>query len=146
MSYGSAPARRKGADFVNTPISDHITKNRSLQGEYKIVEEVLEKNNLLINDLSIILPKIVQDSVKSIAFARTFGKGGQLLKPLLTEIQKKYADLNLKNESLGLFSNRQQAMKHRKTGALDFEALLKPAWTMTNGKFNAAGNNCCGSS
>jgi len=118
MSYGSAPARRKGADFVNTPISDHITKNRSLQGDYKIVEEVLEKNNLLINDLSIILPKIVQDSVKSIAFARTFGKGGQLLKPLLTEIQKKYADLNLKNESLGLFSNRQQAMKHEITKVL----------------------------
>ena len=119
MNFGRGTPRKKGADFVNTPISDHITKNRSLQGEYKIVEEVLEKNNLLINDLSIILPKIVQDSVKSIAFARTFGKGGQLLKPLLTEIQKKYADLNLKNESLGLFSNRQQAMKHEISKVLD---------------------------
>ena len=119
MNFGRGTPRKKGADFVNTPISDHITKNRSLQGEYKIVEEVLEKNNLLINDLSIILPKIVQDSVKSIAFARTFGKGGQLLKPLLTEIQKKYADLNLKNESLGMFSNRQQAMKHEISKVLD---------------------------
>ena len=66
MNFGRGTPRKKGADFVNTPISDHITKNRSLQGEYKIVEEVLEKNNLLINDLSIILPKIVQDSVLGI--------------------------------------------------------------------------------
>ena len=81
---------RPGDDLIFTPISDHITKNRMLQGEYKIVEEVLEKNNFLINDLEVILPKIIQDSVKSISFAQTFGKGGQLLKPMIKEIQEKY--------------------------------------------------------
>ena len=42
----------------------------------KTFEEVLEKNGYLVNDLTEILPKMVQDSVKSIAFARTFGKNG----------------------------------------------------------------------
>ena len=98
---------RPGDDLIFTPISDHITKNRMLQGEYKIVEEVLEKNNYLINDLELILPKIIQDSVKSISFAQTFGKGGQLLKPMIKEIQDKYAKLNITNQS-----KVQEAMKH----------------------------------
>ena len=86
-------------DLIFTPISEHITKHRSLQGEYKIVEEVLEKNNFLVNDLSVILPKIIQDSTKSIAFANKFGKGGQLLKPMIEEIQKKYSKLNIKDST-----------------------------------------------
>ena len=98
---------RPGDDLIFTPISDHITKNRMLQGEYKIVEEVLEKNNYLINDLELILPKIIQDSVKSISFAQTFGKGGQLLKPMIKEIQDKYAKLNIANQN-----KVQEAMKH----------------------------------
>ena len=98
---------RPGDDLIFTPISDHITKNRMLQGEYKIVEEVLEKNNYLINDLEVILPKIIQDSVKSISFAQTFGKGGQLLKPMIKEIQDKYAKLNIANQN-----KVQEAMKH----------------------------------
>ena len=77
-----------------------------LQGEYKIVEEVLEKNNYLINDLEVILPKIIQDSVKSISFAQTFGKG-ELLKPMIKEIQDKYAKLNIANQN-----KVQEAMKH----------------------------------
>ena len=98
---------RPGDDLIFTPISDHITKNRMLQGEYKIVEEVLEKNNYLINDLEVILPKIIQDSVKYISFAQTFGKGGQLLKPMIKEIQDKYAKLNIANQN-----KVQEAMKH----------------------------------
>ena len=86
-------------DLIFTPISEHITKHRSLQGEYKIVEEVLEKNNFLVNDLSVILPKIIQDSTKSIAFANKFGRGGQLLKPMIKEIQEKYSKLNIGNST-----------------------------------------------
>ena len=98
---------RKGDDLVFTPISEHITKHRSLQGEYKIVEEVLEKNNFLINDLSRILPKIIQDSTKSIAFANKFGRGGQLLKEMIPDIQKKYSSL------IGVDPKRvEKAMKH----------------------------------
>ena len=82
-------------DLIITPMSEHITNKRILQGPYKIVEEVLEKNNYLINDLGHILPNIIENSVKSIAFARTFGKNGQLLKPLLQEIKQKYDDLIL---------------------------------------------------
>ncbi len=98
---------RKGEDLIFTPISDHITKNRMLSGKYEIVEEVLEKNNFLINDLELILPKIIQDSVKSISFAQKFGKGGQLLKPMIKEIQDKYSKLNITNSD-----KVQEAMKH----------------------------------
>ena len=80
-------------DLVFTPMSEHLVKKRMLQGPYKTVEEVLEKNGYLVNDLTEILPKMVQDSVKSIAFARTFGKNGELLKPLMREIKQKYDDL-----------------------------------------------------
>ena len=73
----------KEHDLIHTPISDHIFKHRSLQGKFDDVEKILEREGFLINDLSLILPKIIQDSTKSIAFARVFGKGGQLLKPLL---------------------------------------------------------------
>ena len=86
-------AEEGSVDLVFTPISEHITKQRSLQGPYKIVEEVLEKNNFLVNDLTVILPKVIQDSTKSIAFANKFGRGGQLLKPMLTEIKEKYTKL-----------------------------------------------------
>ena len=82
-------------DLIITPMSEHITTKRILQGPYKVVEEVLEKNNYLVNNLGEILPNIIQNSVKSIAFARTFGKNGQLLKPLLQEIKQKYDDLIL---------------------------------------------------
>ena len=112
------PRGTKETNLIYTPISDHITKHRSLQGPYKIVEEVLERNNFLVNDLEVILPKIIQDSVKSIAFARTFGKGGQLLRPMLHEIQQKYNNLALKGGKLGA-SNKEKALKHEVSKVLD---------------------------
>ena len=96
-------------DLILTPMSEHLVQKRVLQGPYEIVEKVLEKNNYLVNDLQEILPKIVQDSVKSIAFARTFGKNGQLLKPLLQEIKNKYDDIG-KPELLNVGGKRFTAL------------------------------------
>ncbi len=107
--------RRKAGDedLIYTPVSDHITKQRSLQGKFEMVEDVLEKNGFLINDLNIILPKIVKDSTKSIAFARTFGKNGQLLKPMLEQIKQKYDDLTLtQGNKIGFGATRQSAAEH----------------------------------
>ena len=73
----------------------------------------------LINDLSLILPKIIQDSTKSIAFARVFGKGGQLLKPLLEQIRTKYDNLVLRNNKLGINSTRNDAAAHEAGLVLD---------------------------
>ena len=106
-------------DLINTPISDHITKNRSLQGKFSIVEGVLEREGFLINDLNLILPKIIRDSTKSIAFARTFGKGGALLKPLIEQIKTKYDDLALKNNKIGLGATRTGAAEHEANLVLD---------------------------
>jgi len=106
-------------DLIFTPISDHITKQRALQGEFNIVEGILEREGFLINDLNIILPKIIKDSTKSIAFARTFGKGGSLLKPMLEQIKQKYDDLALTNNKLGLGSTRQGAAANETNLILD---------------------------
>ena len=85
-----------------------------------MVEDVLEKNGLLINDLNVILPKIVKDSTKSIAFARTFGKNGQLLKPMLEQIKQKYDVLTLsQGNKIGFGSTRQSAAEHETNLVLD---------------------------
>jgi GH24 family phage-related lysozyme (muramidase) len=115
---------REGDDLVYTPISDHITKQRMLQGEYKNVEAILEKEGFLINDVSVIFPKIVRDSVKSIAFSRTFGRGGELLRPLLEQIKQKYDDLALTKNKLGFRgpwkqATRYSAAKHEASLVLD---------------------------
>ena len=104
-------------DLVFTPMSEHIIQKRSLNGPYKLVEEVLEKHGYLVNDLTEILPKMVQDSVKSIAFARTFGKNGELLKPLMQEIKQKYDDL--------IISDRNKAGDLLKIGNTKFTKVAE---------------------
>ena len=104
-------------DLVFTPMSEHIIQKRSLNGPYKLVEEVLEKHGYLVNDLTEILPKMVQDSVKSIAFARTFGKNGELLKPLMREIKQKYDDL--------IISDRNKAGDLLKIGETKFTKVAE---------------------
>ena len=100
-------------------MSDHIIKQRALQGEFNIVESVLEREGFLINDLSLILPKIVQDSTKSIAFSRTFGKGGSLLRPILEQIKTKYDDLAVNNNKILGNTTKQDAAKHETDLVLD---------------------------
>ena len=106
-------------DLIITPMSDHIIKQRALQGEFNIVESVLEREGFLINDLSLILPKIVQDSTKSIAFSRTFGKGGSLLRPILEQIKTKYDDLAVNNNKILGNTTKQDAAKHETDLVLD---------------------------
>ena len=85
-------------NFIKTPVSDHIEKERTLVGPYKLVEEVLEKKGYLVNDARSILSNVVNDSVKSIAFARQFGTNGELLTPLMQQIKTKYLNSNLAKE------------------------------------------------
>ena len=88
----------KNRNFIKTPVSDHIEKERTLVGPYKLVEEVLEKKGYLVNDARSILSNVVNDSVKSIAFARQFGTNGELLTPLMQQIKTKYLNSNLAKE------------------------------------------------
>ena len=88
----------KNRNFIKTPVSDHIDKERALVGPYKLVEEVLEKKGYLVNDARSILSNVVNDSVKSIAFARQFGTNGELLTPLMQQIKSKYLNSNLPKE------------------------------------------------
>ena len=89
-------ARGEGAkSLIYTPVSDHITHRRSLMGPYEKVEKILEKNGLLINDGKQILNKLVQDTVKSVAFSRKFGANGQGIRKIIKEIQEKYSKSTL---------------------------------------------------
>ena len=88
----------KNKNFIRTPVSDHIDKERVLQGPYKLVEEVLEKKGYLVNDARSILSNLVNDSVKSISFARQFGTNGELLTPLVQQIKSKYVKSGLSSE------------------------------------------------
>ena len=96
-----------GKEFVYTPISEHISQERSLNGSYKLVEEVLEKNGYLVNDAASILTNIVNKSMKSIAFTRQFGENGQLLKPFFEQIKRKYEDLGFTAEKANMAAAKE---------------------------------------
>ena len=74
----------------NLPLSEHILKDRILNGPYAQVEKILEKNNFLVNDINATLNNLVARSVDSIGFASQFGAKGQLLKPYIEAIINKY--------------------------------------------------------
>ena len=95
------PTRVSSKDnvFVKTPVSEHITQERTLNGPYKLVEKVLEDNGYLVNDAGYILSNLVNKSTKSIAFARQFGTNGELLQPFFTQIRDKYLNSGLKDEA-----------------------------------------------
>lgn len=95
--FGQSPGATKDVlekgsknKFIYTPVTEHITHQRSLQGPYKLVEEILEKKGYLVNDGETILRNLINRSSKSIAFSRQFGTNGELLKPLFEQIKKKY--------------------------------------------------------
>ena len=87
-------SRKKGVTELlkHNPLSEHITKKRILQGPYNKVEKILEQNGYLINDVHAVLGNLYNRSMKSIAFAEKFGDKGQLLKPYIQNIVKKYKD------------------------------------------------------
>ena len=74
------------------PLSEHITKARVLEGPYAKVEKILEQKGYLVNDVNDVLTNLYNRSMKSIAFAEKFGHQGQMLKPYIQSISKKYKD------------------------------------------------------
>ena len=77
----------KKSKFI-LPLSEHINKERILQGSYDDVEKIMEK--YLINDVGAVLSDLVRNSVKSVEFARKFGAEGQLLKGYFTRLNDQY--------------------------------------------------------
>jgi hypothetical protein len=72
------------------PLSEHITKARILEGPYAKVEKILEQNGYLVNNANDVLFNLYNRSMKSIAFSEKFGNKGQMLKPYIDSIMKKY--------------------------------------------------------
>ncbi len=75
-------------DPIVLPINRHIKHQRKLNGTYEQVESQFEK--YLINDIPSTLSDLVQTSVKSVEFARTFGADGRLLRGYLDDLAKMY--------------------------------------------------------
>jgi len=84
----------------SNPLSEHITKARILEGPYAKVEKILEQGGYLVNNPFDVLTNLYSRSMKSIAFAEKFGHQGQLLKPYINSIVKKYE--NLAGKTLGI--------------------------------------------
>ena len=75
-------------DPIVLPINRHIRHQRKLNGTYEQVESQFEK--YLVNDIPSTLSDLVQTSVKSVEFARTFGADGRLLRGYLDDLAKMY--------------------------------------------------------
>ena len=137
----------KNRNFIKTPISDHIEKERTLVGPYKLVEEVLEKKGYLVNDARSILSNVVNDSVKSIAFARQFGTNGELLTPLMQQIKNKYINsslpkekaINAANQEIKLVSESIDAYFDRYGKAMTGAAKSSASILATLGNLNMLG-------
>ena len=84
-------------NYILTPLSNHITKQRVLTGPYKQVEKLLTDGNFLINDPAQILASLVNRSSKSIAFAQRFGPNGEFLVPYIQGIKTKYKNTGKAN-------------------------------------------------
>jgi flagellum-specific peptidoglycan hydrolase FlgJ len=84
----------------SNPLSEHITKSRILEGPYAKVEKILEQGGYLVNNPFDVLTNLYSRSMKSIAFAEKFGHQGQLLRPYINSIVKKYE--NLAGKTLGI--------------------------------------------
>jgi hypothetical protein len=81
-----------GKQWFNTPLTEHISKERMLNGPYKLVEKLLEKNGFLNNNIEEVLNTLGQRTFKSVAFIERFGPNGNFIQPLLRGIKNKYKD------------------------------------------------------
>ena len=77
-------------NFIITPLSNHINKQRKLTGTFNQVEKLLSDNGFLINNPAQVLSSLVNRSASSIAFAQRFGPNGQFLTPFYQAIKTKY--------------------------------------------------------
>jgi len=91
------------------PLSKHITEQRKLQGKYEEVEDVLK--DFLVNDVRSVLTDITRNTVKSVEFARAFGREGEAINGYFSRIYKQYQDNGFSNEGLtnGFFNKQHKA-------------------------------------
>ena len=148
FSKSKSGVSKSGKKFIYAPVSEHITHQRALQGPYKLVEEVLEKNGYLVNDGKAVLSRVVNDSIKSIAFARQFGTHGELLQPFFQRIRDKYVvhsnlptdkALSAANQEMKLVANTIDAYFDRYGTALTGAAKSSAGIIATLGNANMLG-------
>ena len=147
FSDSKSGVSKEGNKFIYTPVTDHITHKRALQGPYKKVEQILENKGYLVNDTRNILNSLTNDSVKSIAFARQFGTNGELLQPLFLQIRNKYINsglprekyLNAMNQEMKLVANSIDAYFDRYGTAMTGASKSSAALLGTLGNLNMLG-------
>tara|TARA_E500000318_G_scaffold25330_1_gene25334 strand:- start:238 stop:4473 length:4236 start_codon:yes stop_codon:yes gene_type:complete len=89
--------KKLSQNYILTPLSNHITKQRILTGPYKQVEKLLTDGGFLIDEPAQILASLVNRSAKSIAFAERFGPHGEFLVPYIQGIKTKYKNTGKSN-------------------------------------------------
>ena len=111
------------------PLSEHINKERVLQGSYDDVEKVIEK--WLVNDIGAVLNDLTKKSVQSVEFARKFGPEGQLLRTYFQRLNEQY----LKQGGVKKLSDLDESLKVKLQS--DKEAIINS----TNSLFGRFGEN-----
>ena len=84
-------------NYIVTPLSNHINKQRELTGSFTQVEKILSDGGFLVNDTAQVLSSLVNRSANSIAFAQRFGPNGEFLTPFFQAIKNKYKDTGKAN-------------------------------------------------
>jgi len=120
-----------GSQKIILPLSEHINKERVLQGSYDDVEKVIEK--WLVNDIGSVLSDLARTSVKSVEFARKFGPDAQLLKGYFTRLDEQY----LKQGGVKKLSDLDESLKVKLQS--DKEAIINSTNSLF-GRFGATGD------
>jgi len=84
-------------NYIVTPLSNHINKQRELTGSFTQVEKILSDGGFLINDTAQVLSSLVNRSANSIAFSQRFGPNGEFLTPFFQAIKDKYKNTGKAN-------------------------------------------------
>ena len=84
-------------NYIVTPLSNHINKQRELTGSFTQVEKILSDGGFLVNDTAQVLSSLVNRSANSIAFSQRFGPNGEFLTPFFQAIKDKYKNTGKAN-------------------------------------------------
>jgi GH24 family phage-related lysozyme (muramidase) len=84
-------------EYIITPLSNHINKQRQLTGNFNQVEKLLSDNGFLVNKPIDVLTSLVNRSANSIAFSQRFGANGEFLTPFYQGIKTKYKNTGKDN-------------------------------------------------
>ncbi len=88
IDFTDIELRKATSVTAKLPLSEHIEYERMLQGSWDDVEKLLTP--YLVNDVGAVLTDVARTTVKSVEFARIFGKNGEVVQRFLNQLDDQY--------------------------------------------------------